>query len=71
MADETPVPDMDKILADAADSPRQGSVDGQEFQLHSIKDLIALDRYLCSKKAAKAGRFGIRFSRVDGGSVHD
>lgn len=70
MADEQ-VPDMDRILADAADSPQQGSVDGQEFKQHNIKDLIALDRYLSSKKAAKAGKFGIRFSRVEGGSSHD
>lgn len=62
---------IDDILVELANSPASGSVDGQSFSSHNIKDLIALDRYLSSKKALSEGKAGIRIMKLKGGSVND
>ena len=63
--------DMEKLLQDVAEAPASGSVDGQAFSTHKINDLIALDRYLATKKAMSKGKSGIRIMKLSGGSVND
>lgn len=62
---------LDRILREAVDSPASGSVDGQSFTSHNLRDLIAMDRYLASKQALAGGGSGIRVMKLKGGSVND
>ncbi len=51
-------------LREAARQPAKASVDGQSVEQHPLKDQIEADRYLASKKAAKAKGLGIRISQA-------
>ncbi|MEW4454573.1 hypothetical protein AB1L30_18005 [Bremerella sp. JC817] len=55
MADEQQ--DLTNEIADAANKPRQVTVDGVTVQGHSIPDLVAADKYLSQKKAIKKRGF--------------
>lgn len=63
--------EIEQLLKDVAEAPASGSVDGQSFSNHKINDLIALDRYLATKRAAANGKTGIKFMKIEGGSVND
>lgn len=63
--------DLENVIREVASSPASGSVDGQSFSNHNLKDLMELDRYLASKKALNNGKSGIRFTKLSGGSTND
>ena len=59
MADE-----LDDAIRTNAEGPKSASGDSGSMQQHSIPDQIAADRYLASKKAARARSMGIRLTKV-------
>jgi len=59
MADE-----LDDAIRTNAEGPKSASGDSGSVQQHSIPDQIAADRYLASKKAARAKGMGIRLTKV-------
>ena len=50
-------------LRQAAEAPRQVSVDGQTASQHSLPDQIAMDKHLARKRARGPGG-GLRFVRL-------
>ena len=42
-----------------ASGPKSAEVDGQKVEQHSLKDQIAADEYLASKKAVKSRNSGL------------
>lgn len=59
MADEV----EDKIRQNAQ-GPRRAKGDSGEVEQHDLKDQIEADRYLASKKAAKAKNAGLRLAKL-------
>ena len=43
--------DLDNVIKQNAEGPRQANVDGVNVQQHSLPDQIAADKYLASKTA--------------------
>ena len=56
----------DEKLRENANAPKVAEIDGQRVEQHSLKDQIAADRYLESKKALRRG-LGIRITRMKAG----
>jgi len=56
--------ELDEAIRTNAEGPRSASGDSGSMQQHSIPDQIAADRYLESKKAARAKGLGVRLTRV-------
>lgn len=56
-------------IEQAAVDPRQVSVDGVQVSGHSLPDLIAADRYLKAKKAAKSRKPGFRIAKIHPGGT--
>ena len=57
-------------IEENAAAPAEVSVDGQHIKQHSLKDQIAVDRYLASKKAAQSKGMGIKIFKINpGGTV--
>tara|TARA_B100000683_G_scaffold162933_1_gene156937 strand:+ start:125 stop:364 length:240 start_codon:yes stop_codon:yes gene_type:complete len=57
-------------IEENANAPAEVSVDGQHVKQHSLKDQIAVDRYLASKKAAQSKGLGVKIFKINpGGSV--
>ena len=57
-------------LEENAAAPAEVSVDGQHVKQHSLKDQIAVDRYLASKKAAQSKGLGVKIFKINpGGTV--
>lgn len=58
----------DSKISDAirknATGPKSAEVDGQKVEQHSIKDQIAADEYLASKKAVKSRNSGLKFTKM-------
>lgn len=61
MADPT---DLTDTIATEAASPVSSSGDGQTATGRSIADLIAADRYLAAKAAARRKRRGLIFNKL-------
>jgi hypothetical protein len=59
MADE-----LDDTIRTNAQGPKSASGDSGSMQQHSLQDQIAADRYLESKKAARAKILGVRLTKV-------
>ena len=59
MADE-----LDDQIRDNAQAPKRAKGDSGEMEQHSLKDQIAADRYLESKKAAKKKAAGLKMSKL-------
>ena len=55
-----PPASLDDIIREAIAGPKSVTVDGQNVTAHDLRQLIDLDRYLASKKAAT----GIRFTKM-------
>lgn len=49
-------------LETAMSKPKQVTVDGVTAQAHSLPDLIAMDKHLANKRAAKKG--GMRIQKI-------
>lgn len=58
----------DDTLKDKANQPKSVEIDGQKVEQHSLKDQIAMDRYLASKLAMKRGR-GFRVTKMKSGGA--
>ena len=58
----------DSKIADAirknAVGPKSAEVDGQKVEQHSLKDQIAADEYLASKKAVKSRNSGLKITKL-------
>ena len=53
----------DAIRKNAA-GPKSAEVDGQKVEQHSLKDQIAADEYLASKKAVKSRNSGLKITKL-------
>lgn len=62
-----PEDSTDEQLKKAMLRPKRVEVDNKVVESHDLDDLIALDKYLESKAAAKNRRLGIRFVRTFSG----
>ena len=58
----------DDTLKDKVNQPKSVEIDGQKLEQHSLKDQIAMDRYLASKLAMKRGR-GFRVTKMKSGGA--
>ena len=58
----------DDTLKDKLNQPKSVEIDGQKVEQHSLKDQIAMDRYLASKLAMKRGR-GFRVTKMKSGGA--
>lgn len=56
--------DLSQQIEDAAQEPKSGTVDGQSFTQHSLKEQIEADKYLAAKEAAKKKTRGIAFTQL-------
>ncbi|MGH7143189.1 MAG: hypothetical protein ACREJ2_03550 [Planctomycetota bacterium] len=59
-----PADDLDKAIEKSAKGPRRAKGDSAEVEQHPLPDQIAADRYLNSKKAARAKGLGIRKTKM-------
>lgn len=59
--------DSDKRLQENANSPKSAEIDGQRVEQHSLKDQIAVDQYLASKKAVKSRNSGLKIAKMSHG----
>ena len=58
----------DDTLKDKVNQPKSVEIDGQKVEQHSLKDQIAMDRYLASQLAMKRGR-GFRVTKMKSGGA--
>ena len=56
--------ELESTIETAAEKPVSASVDGVTVTQRPIGDLIAADRYLSAKRAARKRSRGIRFSQI-------
>ncbi len=63
MTDPNP-DDMDATIEKNAKAPKRAKGDSAEVEQHPLTDQIAADRYLNSKKAARARGLGIRKTKM-------
>jgi hypothetical protein len=56
--------DLEQALRENAAGPAKAIVDGVNVEQHPLPDQIEADRYLASKKAAKAAGLGLRITRL-------
>jgi hypothetical protein len=56
--------ELDNKIRDNASGPKRAKGDSVEMEQHGLTDQIAADRYLASKKAAKAKGLGLRVSKL-------
>lgn len=52
--EETTSTDLGSSIQEAAEGPKQVTGDQGSYTSHSIRDMIAADRYLASKKSGKS-----------------
>lgn len=60
MADE----DLTEAIRDNAQGPAEARGDSGSMRQHSLRDQIAADRYLASKRAQAGNLLGIRLMRI-------
>ena len=53
----------DAIRKNAA-GPKSAEVDGQKVEQHSLRDQIAADSYLASKKAVQSRNSGLKITKM-------
>lgn len=51
-------------VAEAMAQPRMAAADGVSITTHGLADLIAAEKYLAAKAAAKKSHRGLRFSKL-------
>ncbi len=56
---------IEKVLLETASGPKKVSGDAGSVEQHAISDLIAADKYLSSKEAAKGRGIGIKLSKIE------
>ena len=55
---------IEESILKNASGPKSAEVDGQKVEQHSLKDQIAADEYLASKKAAKSRNSGLKITKL-------
>ncbi|WP_176014464.1 hypothetical protein [Victivallis sp. Marseille-Q1083] len=59
--------DTEKLKA-KGDSPKSAEIDNQKIEQHTLKDQIALDRYISAKQATRRG-LGVKISKMHAGGA--
>ena len=54
---------IEESIRKNAAGPKSAEVDGQKVEQHSLKDQIAADEYLASKKAVKSRHSGLKITK--------
>lgn len=55
---------IEESIRKNASGPKSAEVDGQRVEQHSLKDQIAADEYLMSKKAVKSRNSGLKITKL-------
>jgi hypothetical protein len=55
---------IDEVILDSAKNPKRVQGDAGSVEQHSLQDLIAVERFLASKKAANNTGIGIRLIKI-------
>lgn len=56
--------DLEQAIIENAQGPKRARGDSGEMEQHSLAEQIEADRYLNSKKAAKAKGLGLRITKL-------
>ena len=56
--------EISEAIRKNAGGPKSAEIDGQKVEQHSLKDQIAADEYLASKKAVKSRTSGLKFAKM-------
>ena len=56
--------DLEQTIRQNAQAPAKAAGDSGSVEQHPLKDQIEADRYLASKKAAKAKGLGLRMTKM-------
>ena len=60
---------LDNPIRDNAAGPKRARGDAGEVEQHPLKDQIAADKYLESKKASRAKGLGIKLAKISPGGT--
>ena len=60
---------LDNTIRDNASGPKRARGDAGEMEQHPLKDQIAADKYLASKKAAASKGLGIKVAKISPGGT--
>ena len=55
---------IEEAIRKNASGPKSAEVDGQKVEQHSLKDQIAADNYLASKKAVQSRNSGLKITKL-------
>ena len=55
---------IEEAIRKNAAGPKSAEVDGQKVEQHSLKDQIAADEYLASKKAVQSRNSGLKITKM-------
>lgn len=61
--------DTSKQLENAMLQPKKVVIDDKTVEQHSLDEVIAMDRYVQSKKALRKRTLGIRFGKMSAGGA--
>ncbi len=61
--------ELDTVIQENAAGLRRASGDSGSVEQHSIRDQIAADRYLQSKKASRKSGLGLKFNKLSPGGA--
>ena len=61
--------DNSDVLEQVMLQPQKVEVDGKEVWHHDLDQVVALDKYIQSKRAMKKRGCGIRFSKLEAGGA--
>jgi len=64
MADETDSQQLENAILNNAVGPASADTEGLRVTQHNLKDQIAVDRYLASKRAVQKGGLGIILKKL-------
>jgi hypothetical protein len=56
--------DLEETIRENAKAPAKASGDSGSVEQHPLRDQIEADRYLASKRAAKAKRLALRMTKM-------
>ncbi len=59
-----PEHDLERVIKDAAESPKSVEIDGQRAEGRPLTELIEADRYLSAKRAMRSRKGGIRITKM-------
>ncbi len=61
--------DLSDTMRDSASQPKRASGDSGSVEQHPLKDQIAADKYLESKKASRSKGLGIKLVKISPGGT--